>query len=663
MANLKDLFMQIDDNPAGDYDDSSIEVYADSVKQALELAARELDVDLSQLDYEVVEKGTKGFLGFGRLPYRVIITPLRMDTSEHHDLEELDAKFSGEHIPGISVEDRKDSDGTYKVRVTKSGIWLTVKAPKGKGAKVAVESVENKCYEMRISTFDRDAVGKAVKKSDGERVKIGEWLPNPNYDGSMRVEVTEDEMKAFIYFNTPRFNGRHMDYDDVIDALRNAGVVTGIKEDDIKDYLEEMDYRRPLLASEGQYPRNGRDSYVDYKVRIDKSKTQFEEDDSGKVDFRNLELLENVVVGQLLAVKVPAEEGIPGRTITNRVIPAKTGKDTAIKFGKGTILSEDGTELTAEINGQVVYKVGRISVEPVFIVPGDVSLETGNIVFLGSVIVQGSVQDNFEVKAAGNVEVKGTVQKAFIEAEGDIVVHQGISGKDEARVESTGGSIFAKFVQNSNLVAEKNVVVPEGILHSRIDAGEKIYSVGRRAKIAGGIIRAGDEVNARFLGAEGATKTVIRVGVNPKILQQVDELSRAKIELETELTTLRLDLKTLTTQKRNAGGKLAEDKEKLLSDLTAREEKQGARFEEVAGELEELTSYIGMLEHKGKVCAEKVAYPGVEVYIKDKDFKIKDNYTHVKFSLDGEDIHISDYEPPEFVDGSQRISTLVRRRT
>jgi uncharacterized protein (DUF342 family) len=150
-----------------------------------------------------------------------------------------------------------------------------------------VESVENKCYEMRIATFDRDAVAKAVKKSDGDRVKIGEWLPNPNYDGSMRVEVTEDEMKAFVYFNTPRFNGRHMDYDDVLDGLRNAGVVTGIKEADIKEYLEEMDYRRPLLAAEGQYPRNGRDSYVDYKVRIDKSKTQFEEDDSGKVDFLN----------------------------------------------------------------------------------------------------------------------------------------------------------------------------------------------------------------------------------------------------------------------------------------------------------------------------------------------------------------------------------------
>jgi uncharacterized protein (DUF342 family) len=100
----------------------------------------------------------------------------------------------------------------------------------------------------------------------------------------------------------------------------------------------------------------------------------------------------------------------------------------------------------------------------------------------------------------------------------------------------------------------------------------------------------------------------------------------------------------------------------MLADITAREEKLGERFAEVNTELEELDSYMGMLEHKGKICAEKVAYPGVEVYIKDKDFKIRDEYKHVKFSLEGDEIHISDYDPPEIVEGSQRLTTLVRRR-
>ncbi len=659
MTNLKDLFMEIDDEST-EIDENSVEVFADSVNQALELAAHELNTDISTLDYEIVQKGTKGFFGIGRQPYRLIITPLQFSHITE-DFDDLEIKLTGGIVPGILSGRGADNDGSFKIRVTKTGVWLTVKAATGKGTGVTADEIEIKCLEMRISKFDQAAIAQSVEKSDGSAVKIADWIPNMNYDGSMRVEVSEDEMKAFVHFVTPRYCGRHMDYDDLLEGLRNAGVVTGIKEDLTKEYLEEMDYRRPLLAAEGLIPRDGNDAFVDYKVRVDKSRVQFEEDDTGKVDFRNLELLENVVVGQLLAVKVPAEEGIPGRTITNRVLPAKSGKDSFIKFGKGTILSEDGTELTAEINGQVVFKAGKISVEPVFVVNGDVSLETGNIIFLGSVIIQGSVQDNFEVKAAGNIEVKGTVQKAFLEAEGDIVVHQGITGKDEARVESTGGSIFAKFCQNSNIIAEKNIIIPEGVLHSRVDAGEKIYSNGRRAKIAGGIIRAGDEVNARFLGAEGGTRTVFRVGVNPKILQQMDEINKMKNETEEELTTLRLDIKTLTTQKRNSG-KLAEDKEKLLSDITAREGKLAERSEELNTEIDELNSYMGMLEHSGKVCAERVAYPGVEIYIKNADFKVRDEYNNVKFSLEGDDIHISDYDPPEFIEGSQRITTVVRRR-
>lgn len=661
MATLKDLFLEFEDDKAAETDDGSVEVFADSVNEALELAAADMGLDVSQLDYEVIEKGTKGIFGIGRQPYRVIVTPLA-SAQDETDIEELELKLGGSHLPGINLSDKKESDGDFKIRVTKTGIWLKVEAPKGKGARVSPEMVENKCIEMRLGNYNKNDVAKAVKKAGGKPVKIGDWQPNPVYDGSMRVEVSEDEMKAFVYFNPPKYSGRHMDYEDVVDALRNAGVATGIKEKDINDYLEEMEYRRPLLAAEGIYPRNGNDASVEYKVRVDKSNTKFEEDESGKVDFRNLELLENVVVGQLLAVKIPAEEGIPGRTITNRVLPAKSGKDNAIKFGKGTILSEDGTELTAEINGQVVFKVGKISVEPVFIVNGDVGLESGNIVFLGSVIVQGSVQDNFEVKAAGNVEVKGTVQKAFIEAEGDIIVHQGISGKDEAKVESTGGSVFAKFAQNANIIAEKSVVIPEGILHSRVDAGEKVYSVGRRAKIAGGVIRAGDEINARFLGAESSPKTVLRVGVNPKILQQMDELLKVKTELETELTKLRLDIKTLTTQKRNSGGKLSDEREKMLSDYTAREEKQNERFQEISSEYEELNSYISMLDHKGKICAEKTVYPNVDVLIKDDVFPVKDNYNRVKFMLQGGSIQIFEYDPPVFIEGSQRIMTVIRRR-
>ncbi len=659
MASLKDLFLEIEDG-FNESDDNAIEVYADSVKHALELASKELDIEVTLLDYEILEKGTKGIFGIGRQPYRIIIRP-HISQDEHEDLDLLEKKLAGDHIPGIKIQEKQDVDSEFKVRVTKSGIWLTVEPPKGKGKKLDVNEINNKLYSMRITKFDQKAVEKEANKSSGKKKKIGDWVAYPEFDGTMNLEVSDDEMKAFIHFVPPRYCGRHMEYDEVVGTLKKAGIVIGLKEEDIKTYLEEMDYNGPLLAAEGDKPKHGNDAQIEYKVRVGDDVVHFEEDESGKVDFRNLELLENVVVGQLLAVKVPAEEGIPGRTLFNKVLPAKSGKDMKISHGKGTILSEDGKELTAEINGQVVFKANKISVEPVYVVNGDVSLETGNIVFLGSVIVAGSVQDNFVVKAAGNIEVKGTVQKASLEAEGDIIIHQGIMGREEAKIESTGGTVFAKFVQSATVVAENDVFVPEGIMHSHVDAGKRIYSNGRRARIVGGVIRAGDEVNARFLGADVSTKTDITVGINPKVLQQIYDLKSAKESIEEELTQIRLNKRTLETQKRNAGT-LSGEKEKMLEDITSQESKLSERLDEINLELEELDSYVNMLEHKGKICAEKTAFPGVNVYIKDKDFKLKDPYNSVTFTMEGGEIQIKEYEPPEIAQGAQRLKTISGRR-
>lgn len=658
MTRLKDLFLEIEDqSPA--HDENGVEVYADSIKQALELASAELNVDVSSLDYEILEKGTRGFFGIGRLPYRILVVPMAAEP-EHIDITDIEKKLAGEHVPHLTKTEPDNMNGTFRIRVTKTGVWLTVKPPRGKGKKADLMEVNNKLFSLKITNADTAKVDTVVRNSDGEPVRIGDWIPNPAYDSTMRVEVTDDEMNAFVHFTPPKYFGRHFEIEEVLERLKSEDVVYGIQEKEIRDYLDEMNYNAPLTAARGLKQRNGKDAYVDYKVKVDKTGVKFEEDESGKVDFRNVELLENVVVGQLLCVKVPAEAGIEGRTVTNKILSAKSGKDTKILHGKGTILSEDGSELTAEINGQVVFKLGKVTVEPIFMVNGDVSLETGNIVFLGSVVVSGSVQDNFVVKAAGNVEVKGTVQKAFIEAEGDIIVHQGISGREEAKIESTGGSVFAKFVQGANVVAEKDVIVPEGILHSRVDAGNRIYSIGKRAKIVGGIIRAGNEVNARYLGAEVSTTTEIRVGINPKVLQQIADLEGAKNKTDDELKKVQLDLKTLTTLKKTS--RLSEEKEKMFEDLTARNEKLTARMSDVNIELEELNQYIGMLEHKGKICAEKKAYPGVVVYIKDQRFQVKDEYNYIKFTLEGDQIRLSEYEKPDVIDGQMKFGITGRRR-
>ncbi len=100
----------------------------------------------------------------------------------------------------------------------------------------------------------------------------------------------------------------------------------------------------------------------------------------------------------------------------------------------------------------------------------------------------------------------------------------------------------------------------------------------------------------------------------------------------------------------------------MLDDLTAKNEKLSARVEEINLELEELNAYIGMLEHKGKICAEKTVYPGVDIYIKNEKFPVKDEYNYIKFSLEGDEIRLSEYEQPEISEGQSKLTTLVQRR-
>jgi hypothetical protein len=666
MSNLKNLLKSLenesDDLPQDSLSNEDIEVYSDSVKQALELSSKELGIDISMLEYEIIEKGTKGFVGIGRRPYRLIVRRAKT-IDKYRDILEIDKKLTTiTAIKEKSVREEFSVDGTFKVRVTKTGIWLTVTPAKKNGKKVELSEVVGQIISLIIKNADIAKVEKAVKNASGKPVRIGEWIPNPYLDGTMSIEISDDEMRAYAHFTKPKYSGRHMETDDVIEALRGAGVIVGIKENGIVEFLNNMDYGEALLAAEGITPRHGKDAYIDYKVRIDKTHVAFDEDEKGQVDFKDLDLLENVVVGQLLAVKVPSEEGVQGRTLTNRILPAKSGKDTLLKYGKGTILSEDGLELTAEINGQVVYNAGKISVEPVHVVKGDVSLHTGNIVFLGSVVVTGNVQDNFIVKAAGNIEIKGSVQKAFLEAEGNIIVKQGIIGRDDAKIESTGGSVFAKFIQSANVIAEKDVIAAEGIIHSRVDAGQRVLCNGKKAKIVGGVIRAGEEVNAKYLGSDSFTKTDIIVGTNPKVLQQIAELHAVKQSAEESVNKIKLDLNTLTIQKRNSGGKLPPDKEEMYTKLMAQKQKSMGRLNEIELELEELKGYMGMIGQKGKICAEKNIFPGVEIFIRESKFVVKDSYTNIKFSQENDEIRLSEYEPPQFDPEHIRLFPQIRRR-
>ena len=55
-----------------------VEVNADTIDEALADAVVQLDTKLSNLHYEVVEKGSDGILGLGKKPWKIMLTTVRL---------------------------------------------------------------------------------------------------------------------------------------------------------------------------------------------------------------------------------------------------------------------------------------------------------------------------------------------------------------------------------------------------------------------------------------------------------------------------------------------------------------------------------------------------------------------------------------------------------
>jgi uncharacterized protein (DUF342 family) len=351
------------------------------------------------------------------------------------------------------------------------------------------------------------------------------------------------------------------------------------------------------------------------------------------------------VEGQVLARKIPAAFGESGRTVTGKLLPARDGADTRLEAGRNVRLSEDECSAIAEINGQVVISAGKLNVEPIFTVPGDVNLKTGNILFLGTVIVKGNVEDGFSVKAAGNIEIMGSVGRCNLDAEGEIIVHQGIAGKTSGKIIS-GKSVWSKFIENADVEAGDLVVVSDGIINSRIIANRKIICKGKRASIVGGHCMAAEEIDAKALGSIAGSETILEVGYDPKSKENLDRLDTRFQDLEKQLDELNLNLGTLENLKK-AKAKLPDDKQQYYDELVTRKQALAAEIKGVTTEIDEIKEYLGQLKFNGKVSSSGTVFPGVRIIIKEAKLDIKNEFKSVSFIPENNLVKVTKYEESE----------------
>ena len=643
MVTLEDIRNELQKKLQIDQLLRSVEVHADTLDEALADAAVQLSTKVAFLEYEVIERGSDGFLGIAKKPW--VITAYETAAAAEVRAKNKKKGVAGSEEDSEEIEVIQDKDAEFFVHYFDGMIMLKVVPPIGSGSKISLKEVlgsinNGESYEVKEADVKR-----IVEKGDteGNYEQIGTFIQNPVNDAIISIDVTMDEMTCSIVATAPMSDGGEIQADYIERQLQKQNISIGINQEKINAFVDRPVYGTPYVVAEGIKPIDGRDAYIQYNFETDRSKIRMKESSSGQVNFKELNQIQNVVEGQPLAQKMLAERGKAGKTLYGRYLEARNGKDIPIPLGKNVRLDSDGRTILASCNGQVLLVGSKINVEPVMEVEA-VNIKTGNITFLGTVIVKGNVDDGFNVKASGNIEVYGTVGNSHIEADGDIIISVGIMGRDEGTVKC-GRSLWAKFIQNATVDVEENIFVADGIINSNVTCNKRIILQGKRAAIIGGHLFATEEINAKTIGSNGGgSETVLEVGFDPRRKQRLDDLLARQAVVVHELEEINLNMSTLENQ-RNMRKSLPKDKEDALALLYQQKGDYMDETDAIANEIQEIQNYLHDLKVIGKVSASGSVYPGVKMYIRDIKEDIRTEIKSVTFYLENGFIRQGKYEP------------------
>lgn len=342
-------------------------------------------------------------------------------------------------------------------------------------------------------------------------------------DGKVWIETSGDEMSATAFITPPEGGGKAVEVGNVKAALRDAGVVYGIVNNErILGFVEQGKNRlTDFIAAVGTLPGHGQDAAIEYLWKREDVSTEID----GKVDLRELNIVESARKGELLARKTLTTRGEEGISVFGKKTPGEWGSDAVLKAGANVEVSEDGVEFTAVLDGSPKLAAGVLSVDPVFTIKGDVDYSVGNINFAGALEIRGSVMDGFVVKADGNIVIGKNVQAAEIISGGDITVKGGVITRKEGTI-SARGSVRAKFIENSIVEAEGDVTADRAIINSSIRSNGAVICSSREGKIMGGDIMAYREIRAKNLGTENETPTFLRAGFKYESFLELSDLEK-----------------------------------------------------------------------------------------------------------------------------------------
>ncbi|WP_127589047.1 DUF342 domain-containing protein [Paenibacillus koleovorans] len=362
----------------------------------------------------------------------LLIKQLRLDELKVDSLTEWTS--DGEHA---QAEQRSGQDGTIQVKEQK----IIVHDPTNGGKLPVISAVAP--VKLIINNVQMNSEF-PVTSSDRIHWEIKE-------KALYEVHVSVDKLTAYFHLSSrERYAWRLVntesmaqiiitaeeDKQSVLETVHLVDVAANLEQQTIKANLDLAAVQQelmqptyqPVVVAKGKAAVPGKDAQMEIYFS-EQVESQFFEI-GGSIDFRNHLRIPSVKKGELIARKIPMVDGIPGYDVYGHVLMPTPARDIFAVAKSGVELTPEG-EIRAKKEGRPRITGSRIKtfdISTAYIVPGDVDMETGNIVFSGDVIVYGNITDKMIVESLGNVYVYGSVFNATITATGSIHVRGNVMG-------------------------------------------------------------------------------------------------------------------------------------------------------------------------------------------------------------------------------------------
>ncbi len=392
----------------------------------------------------------------------------------------------------------------------------------------------------------------------------------------VKIVVSRDRLKAWIDQPSLGRPGHLPSPDQVFSALEALKIVVS---DAVRARVEQLatlsspappgqpasghpEIPERYLVAEGQPPVEAADAQFEWAPGLQPDAPPA--DDRESIDHFSLQHIRTFEAGVTIGRIRPPTAGLPGRDLFGREVAPRRRHGAEMKIGAGLRAAEDGS-ITTETAGRVLIEPGRLRIEELLKITGDVDLESGNLDVCTDVQVQGTVRSKFQVRTTKSLFVGRAVEAATLNVGGEIKIEGGLCGAGTAsdvtaRVRS--GALFAaRFCNEAIVLAGGNVAVVRETLNSRVRTPAKFIS--KRGTIIGGDVWAREGIEVGVLGSDAHVTTRVAVGTSPQLLWQAQGLQAKANEqiasaqqIRDKVQPLLANLKRLTPAQRETATEL-----------------------------------------------------------------------------------------------------------